>query len=207
MLKNSFCELSQSSHCDELAHIHQYSFETLDSEGVQLSVIDDVHESECHEGKVGATVFNIFSSNDAPLDFVDSSSFKLSFYSQDFFLELFYRKHGYDKVSVRYTIESGTRLRLDITEGPLVTLGLVNFVGNKSEPAEVLVEDRTQDPRQVRRLDGVAPGQRRQRDRPPRDPFVHGRSLPRRGRSAQTDRTARSDGPRKIAYPQSSRGQ
>ncbi|HWM24039.1 MAG TPA: outer membrane protein assembly factor BamA [Chthoniobacterales bacterium] len=57
-----------------------------------------------------------------------------------FFLELFYRKHGYAKVSVRYTIESGDRLRLDISEGPLVTLGLVNFVGNQSQPAELLFD-------------------------------------------------------------------
>ncbi len=57
-----------------------------------------------------------------------------------FFLELFYRKHGYAKVSVRYTIESGDRLRLDISEGPLVTLGLVNFVGNQSQPAEMLFD-------------------------------------------------------------------
>ena len=57
-----------------------------------------------------------------------------------FFLELFYRKHGYAKVSVRYTIEAGNRLRLDINEGPLVTLGMVNFVGNQSQPAEVLFE-------------------------------------------------------------------
>ena len=55
-----------------------------------------------------------------------------------FFLELFYRKHGYAKVSVRYTIESGDRLRLDIDEGPLVTLGMVNFVGNQHQPAETL---------------------------------------------------------------------
>ncbi|MEY2558526.1 MAG: outer membrane protein insertion porin family [Verrucomicrobiota bacterium] len=57
-----------------------------------------------------------------------------------FFLELFYRKQGYSKVSVRYTIESGDRLRLDINEGPLVTLGLVNFVGNRSQPTEVLFD-------------------------------------------------------------------
>ena len=56
-----------------------------------------------------------------------------------FFLELFYRKHGYAKVSVRYTID-GDRLRLDINEGPLVTLGLVNFVGNRHQPAEVLFD-------------------------------------------------------------------
>ncbi len=57
-----------------------------------------------------------------------------------FFLELFYRKHGYAKVSVRYTIESGDRLVLDINEGPLVTLGLVNFVGNQHQPAEILFD-------------------------------------------------------------------
>ncbi len=56
-----------------------------------------------------------------------------------FFLELFYRKHGYAKVNVRYTIE-GDRLLLDINEGPLVTLGLVNFVGNQHQPADVLFE-------------------------------------------------------------------
>lgn len=57
-----------------------------------------------------------------------------------FFLELFYRKHGYAKVSVRYTIESGDRLVLDINEGPIVTLGLVNFVGNQHQSAEVLFD-------------------------------------------------------------------
>jgi outer membrane protein assembly complex protein YaeT len=57
-----------------------------------------------------------------------------------FFLELFYRKHGYAKASVRYAIESGDRLRLDIDEGPLVALGLVNFVGNQSQPAEVIFD-------------------------------------------------------------------
>jgi outer membrane protein insertion porin family len=57
-----------------------------------------------------------------------------------FFLELFYRKHGYAKANVRYAIETGDRLRLDITEGPLVTLGLVNFVGNQSQPTEVIFD-------------------------------------------------------------------
>src|SRR2546423_3843385 len=56
-----------------------------------------------------------------------------------FFLELFYRKHGYAKVSVRYTI-NGDRLILDINEGPLVTLGLVNFVGNQHQSADILFE-------------------------------------------------------------------
>jgi len=57
-----------------------------------------------------------------------------------FFLELFYRKQGYSKVSVRYTIEAGDRLRLDINEGPLVTLGLVTFVGNQHQPHETLFD-------------------------------------------------------------------
>jgi outer membrane protein assembly factor BamA len=57
-----------------------------------------------------------------------------------FFLELFYRKHGYAKAEVRYRIESGDRLLLDIKEGPLVTLGLVNFVGNRSQPPDVLFD-------------------------------------------------------------------
>ncbi|MEY2527142.1 MAG: hypothetical protein QOE73_1913, partial [Verrucomicrobiota bacterium] len=47
-----------------------------------------------------------------------------------FFLELFYRKHGYVKVHVKYVIESSDRLRLEIEEGPLMTLGTVTFDGN-----------------------------------------------------------------------------
>jgi len=35
-----------------------------------------------------------------------------------FFLELFYRKHGYAKVDVHYSIEGGSRLVLNVTEGP-----------------------------------------------------------------------------------------
>src|SRR3954470_20852404 len=56
-----------------------------------------------------------------------------------FFLELFYRKHGYAKVNVRYTI-NGDRLILDINEGPLVTLGMLNFVGNQHQPSEILFD-------------------------------------------------------------------
>ena len=57
-----------------------------------------------------------------------------------FFLEVFYRKQGYAKVDVHYTIESGERLVLDIFEGPLVTLGLINFIGNDREPPDKLFE-------------------------------------------------------------------
>ena len=57
-----------------------------------------------------------------------------------FFLAVFYRKHGYAKVDVRYVIESSDRLRLEINEGPLMTLGNVIFDGNTREPAEKLFE-------------------------------------------------------------------
>ena len=57
-----------------------------------------------------------------------------------FFLELFYRKHGYAKVAVRYTIGAGNHLRLDINEGPLTALGVVRFEGNTRQPPEKLFE-------------------------------------------------------------------
>ncbi len=57
-----------------------------------------------------------------------------------FFLEVFYRKHGYAKVDVHYVIESGDRLRLDINEGPRLLLGTVTFDGNAHEPTDKLFE-------------------------------------------------------------------
>jgi outer membrane protein insertion porin family len=57
-----------------------------------------------------------------------------------FFLELFYRKHGYAKVTVRYAIGAGNQLRLDINEGPLTILAAVTFEGNTKLPAEKLFE-------------------------------------------------------------------
>jgi outer membrane protein insertion porin family len=57
-----------------------------------------------------------------------------------FFLELFYRKHGYTKVSVRYKIESGDHLRLIVDEGPVMTLGNITFDGNVHEPTDKLFE-------------------------------------------------------------------
>src|SRR6266403_4301521 len=57
-----------------------------------------------------------------------------------FFLELFYRKHGYAKVNVHYSIESGSRLVLDVTEGPQAQLASLNFVGNTHVPANQLFE-------------------------------------------------------------------
>jgi len=57
-----------------------------------------------------------------------------------FFLEVFYRKHGYTKVDVHYVIESSSRLRLDIAEGPRFMLRTVIFDGNIHEPAEKLFD-------------------------------------------------------------------
>jgi outer membrane protein assembly complex protein YaeT len=57
-----------------------------------------------------------------------------------FFLELFYRKHGYIKATVHYVIESGNRLRLEIEEGQLYTLGTVTFEGNVHQTNEKLFE-------------------------------------------------------------------
>jgi outer membrane protein insertion porin family len=57
-----------------------------------------------------------------------------------FFLELFYRKHGYAKVNVHYSIEGGSRLVLDVTEGPQAILSTIDFVGNNHVPAEKLFE-------------------------------------------------------------------
>ncbi len=57
-----------------------------------------------------------------------------------FFLELYYRNHGYAKVTVSYTIVAGDRFRLNIKEGPQVHLGKVDFVGNRQIPTEKLYD-------------------------------------------------------------------
>ncbi len=57
-----------------------------------------------------------------------------------FFLELYYKKRGYAKVDVRYTIVSGNRLLLEISEGPLVHLGTVQLIGNRQIPTEKLFD-------------------------------------------------------------------
>lgn len=57
-----------------------------------------------------------------------------------FFLELFYRKHGYMKASVHYVIESGDRMRLQIQEGPLFTVGTITFAGNEHQPTDKLFD-------------------------------------------------------------------
>jgi outer membrane protein insertion porin family len=57
-----------------------------------------------------------------------------------FFLEVFYRKHGYAKADVHYVIQSGDRLRLNIDEGPRFFLRTITFDGNRHEPADKLFE-------------------------------------------------------------------
>ncbi len=57
-----------------------------------------------------------------------------------FFLELFYRKHGHSKVNVTYAILPGSKLRLTVQEGPLMTIGEIRFVGNSVIPHEKLFE-------------------------------------------------------------------
>ena len=56
-----------------------------------------------------------------------------------FFLELFYRKNGYVKAEVQYAI-SGNRLVLTVSEGPRVTLAMINFIGNYNITSEKLFE-------------------------------------------------------------------
>lgn len=57
-----------------------------------------------------------------------------------FFLEVFYRKHGYTKATVHYKIESGNRLKLEIDEGALMDLGTITFEGNAHQPEKKLFD-------------------------------------------------------------------
>jgi outer membrane protein insertion porin family len=54
-----------------------------------------------------------------------------------YYLEVFYRRHGYPNVNVNYQIR-GPELQLNITEGRYYNLGKINFVGNQSFPAKSL---------------------------------------------------------------------
>jgi outer membrane protein insertion porin family len=57
-----------------------------------------------------------------------------------FFIEVFYRKHGYTKATVRYKIEGRDRLVLEINEGPLMALDTVTFQGNEHESDKKLFD-------------------------------------------------------------------
>jgi len=54
-----------------------------------------------------------------------------------YYLGVFYRRHGYPAVDVKYKIE-GSTLELDVTEGPFYKLGDITFEGNKTFPPSVL---------------------------------------------------------------------
>ena len=54
-----------------------------------------------------------------------------------YYLEVFYRRHGYPNVNVNYQIR-GRELQLNITEGRYYNLGKINFVGNQSFPEKSL---------------------------------------------------------------------
>jgi outer membrane protein insertion porin family len=54
-----------------------------------------------------------------------------------YYLEVFYRRHGYPNVNVNYQIR-GRELQLNIMEGRYYNLGKINFVGNQSFPAKSL---------------------------------------------------------------------
>src|SRR5947209_1089015 len=57
-----------------------------------------------------------------------------------FFVEVFYRRHGYTKATVKYKIEGGNRLQLQIDEGALMDLGTITFEGNAHEPEKKLFD-------------------------------------------------------------------
>ena len=56
-----------------------------------------------------------------------------------YYLKVFYRRHGYPMVDVKYKIQE-PYLDLHITEGPYYKLGTISFEGNKTFPASTLKE-------------------------------------------------------------------
>jgi outer membrane protein insertion porin family len=57
-----------------------------------------------------------------------------------FFLELYYRQRGYADASVRYSLPGGDLLRLEVNEGPLVTISNIEFIGNYNQPPDKLFD-------------------------------------------------------------------
>jgi outer membrane protein insertion porin family len=54
-----------------------------------------------------------------------------------YYLDVFYRRHGYPNVNVNYQIQ-GRELKLNITEGRYYQLGKIDFVGNHTFPPSSL---------------------------------------------------------------------
>ncbi|HEY5769719.1 MAG TPA: outer membrane protein assembly factor BamA [Terrimicrobium sp.] len=53
-------------------------------------------------------------------------------YDAVFFLESFYRRHGYSQAEVTSDVLGPWRLRLIVNEGPLTRVGAITFIGNNS---------------------------------------------------------------------------
>jgi outer membrane protein insertion porin family len=53
-------------------------------------------------------------------------------YDAMFFLESFYRRHGYSQVEVTSKVLGPWRLRLIVSEGPLTRVGSITYIGNHS---------------------------------------------------------------------------
>lgn len=62
-----------------------------------------------------------------------------SAYDMAYFLEVFYRMHGYSQVEVEEAITGPWSLRLRINEGPLTRLGTITFQGNEAHSHEDLM--------------------------------------------------------------------
>lgn len=63
-----------------------------------------------------------------------------SAYDAAFFLESFYRKNGYSRVSAKGEISAAWSLKLMVAEGPLTKVGTVTVLGNKSHTTEELTK-------------------------------------------------------------------
>ena len=59
-------------------------------------------------------------------------------YDAEFFLESFYRRHGYSQATVTSNILGPWRLRLTVNEGPLTRVGAITYKGNNAYSDAVL---------------------------------------------------------------------
>jgi outer membrane protein insertion porin family len=59
-------------------------------------------------------------------------------YDAEFFLESFYRRHGYSQATVASNILGPWRLRLSVNEGPLTRVGAITYKGNNAYPDATL---------------------------------------------------------------------
>lgn len=61
-------------------------------------------------------------------------------YDAAFFLDSFYRQHGYAQAGSTYTIAGPWELRLAVNEGPLARVGAITIQGNKGYDAGILTD-------------------------------------------------------------------